>query len=60
LRLHRDRGLRGVDEIRAQETGKAVLKAGHKTKSKNMVNLVREALTRAPRVKKASRGTYTV
>lgn len=46
--------------MKVAETAKAVVKAGYKTKSKNVPNVIREALTRVPGIKKASRGQYTM
>ena len=37
-----------------------IVKAGYKTRSRNVKNLVREALTRTPGIKWVSRGKYTV
>jgi len=42
------------------QIAKAVIKGGLKTKSKDIPNLVREALGRVPGIKKVSRGMYTV
>ncbi|NQT11257.1 MAG: hypothetical protein HQ582_00820 [Planctomycetes bacterium] len=46
--------------MKVADIAKAVVKAGYKTKSKNVPNLIREALTRVPRIKKVSRGQYTM
>ena len=46
--------------LKVAQIAKAVVKAGYKTKSKNVPNVIREALTRVPGIKKASRGQYTM
>jgi len=46
--------------MKVAEIAKAVVKGGYKTKSKNVPNVIREALTRVPGIKKASRGQYTM
>ena len=46
--------------MKVAQIAKAVVKAGYKTESKDVPNVIRGALTRVPGIKKVSRGQYTM